>query len=106
MRECAVRTSPTAANTESSSAAPARALDDGVRTSPTAALDDGVRTSPAAALDDGVRTSPTAALDDCVDRTLIRERLAMTPAERSRRGVEEARALLVLMRARPRPFVR
>lgn len=33
-----------------------------------------------------------------VDRSLIRERLAMTPAERSRLGVQEARAMAMLGR--------
>ena len=37
-----------------------------------------------------------------VDRTGIRERLAMTPLERSRLGIQEARALLSLERGRIR----
>lgn len=37
-----------------------------------------------------------------VDRTLIRARLAMTPLERSRLGVQEARAMLALQRGRLR----
>jgi transcriptional regulator with XRE-family HTH domain len=38
-----------------------------------------------------------------VDRTAIRERLAMTPSERHHLGVNEARAMLLLERARLRP---
>ena len=41
--------------------------------------------------------------DDGIDRTLIRDRLAMTPSQRSRLGVQEARATLRLSRGTLRP---
>ena len=41
-------------------------------------------------------------VDNGIDRTAIRERLAMTPAERSRLGVQEANALIALTRRRLR----
>ena len=41
--------------------------------------------------------------DPGVDTTLIRDRLAMTPSQRSRLGVQEARALLRLSEGRLRP---
>lgn len=50
----------------------------------------------------GVTLEPAPLLGEGVDRTAIRELLALTPGERARVGVEEARALSRFPVAAPR----